>query len=212
PFHRNDNKREVQSHGQKTLASNRRRGVQGRALAQPAVAELSQSGFREDQVGVLSRNSRPGPNPGFWGKRVRTWPKGGGGRGGGCRGRCAVGVGDGGGDAAGFGPVITGSLLVSVLAGGAGGAAARLIGLGIPEDEPRCYEEEFKPGRTLVTVKADGRYDEAVAVIRRGGGYDRTTAAEAGAAGAPVGKTIEVHKEQLRARKRHVRPARCASA
>jgi uncharacterized protein (TIGR02271 family) len=115
-----------------------------------------------------------------------------------------------------IGPVIAGGLLASVLASAAGGAAAAgiigaLIGLGIPEEDARYYEEEFKAGRTLVTVKANGRYDEALAVIRRHGGYNRTTsetaiATEARATGVSSagGKTVKVHEEQLRASKRPV--------
>ena len=68
---------------------------------------------------------------------------------------------------------------------GAGGAAAgaaagslvgALIGLGVPEEEARYYEGEARSGRTLVTVRAEGRYDEASAITRRHGGYDRFTA------------------------------------
>jgi uncharacterized protein (TIGR02271 family) len=182
------------------------------ARAQAAVAELSRLGFREDQIGVLSRDSRKGGKSRVKGKKGSHIAEG-------AAAGVAAGAGVGAlwalGIAAGMlpaiGPVIAGGLLASVLASAAGGAAAAgiigaLIGLGIPEEDARYYEEEFKAGRTIVTVKANGRYDEAVAVIRRHGGYDRTTAAEACATdvAAAGGKTIKVHEEQLRARKRPV--------
>jgi hypothetical protein len=47
-----------------------------------------------------------------------------------------------------------------------------LIGLGIPEEEAHYYEEEFKHGRILVSVKAPGRYDEARSILQRWGAYD----------------------------------------
>jgi len=73
-----------------------------------------------------------------------------------------------------IGPVIAGGVLASVLASAAGGAAVAgivgaLIGMGVPEEEAAYYESEFRSGRTLVTVQADGRYDEVVALLRRHG-------------------------------------------
>ena len=58
-----------------------------------------------------------------------------------------------------------------------------LVGLGIPEEEAKYYETEVKGGRVLVTVKADGRYDEAYAILRRFGAYDVNTRRAAPAAG-----------------------------
>jgi uncharacterized protein (TIGR02271 family) len=102
-----------------------------------------------------------------------------------------------------IGPVIAGGLLASVLASAAGGAAVggilgALVGLGIPEEEAKYYEGEFRAGRTLVTVKADGRYDEARAILSRHGAYDvKSRGTAAGAAGG----TMEVREEQLHVRK-----------
>jgi len=50
-----------------------------------------------------------------------------------------------------------------------------LVGLGIPEDEAEFYEGEFKTGRTLVTVRHDGRFDEARTILARHGAYDLHT-------------------------------------
>jgi hypothetical protein len=72
----------------------------------------------------------------------------------------------------GIGPVFATGLLVGVLGGAAAGAAAggvlgTLIGLGIPEEKARHYEQEFLAGRTLVAVQAEGRGGEALVILRR---------------------------------------------
>ena len=43
--------------------------------------------------------------------------------------------------------------------------------MGIPEDEAEYYEGEVRSRRTLVTVRADGRYDDARAIMQRAGAY-----------------------------------------
>ena len=57
-----------------------------------------------------------------------------------------------------------------------GGLVGALIGLGIPEEEAHYYHGEFQAGRTLLTVRADGRRDEAAAILRRHGAYDINSA------------------------------------
>jgi hypothetical protein len=47
-----------------------------------------------------------------------------------------------------------------------------LVGIGVPKEEAEYYEGEFKSGRTIVTVRPEGRYDEAVEVLQRFGAYD----------------------------------------
>src|SRR2546430_6044130 len=86
-----------------------------------------------------------------------------------------------GGGARGLGRVNAGGLLMSVIAS-AGGAAAvgtilgALVGLGIPEHEAKYYEGEFHAGRTLVTVKAEGRAADAASILRSCGAYDMQSA------------------------------------
>jgi hypothetical protein len=150
-----------------------------RSQAQRAVSELRRANFREDQIGVLGRDDsapaadRPGES------RVAEGAAIGAATGAGVGALWALGI------AAnvlpGVGPVIAGGLLASVLASAAGTAVAggivgALIGLGIPEHEAKFYEGEFHAGRTLVTVKADGRYDEAFTILRNCGAYDIETA------------------------------------
>ena len=55
-----------------------------------------------------------------------------------------------------------------------------LIGLGIPREEAEFYEGEFRAGRTLVTVKTEGRGAEAQSILRRHGGYDISTRGQLG--------------------------------
>jgi hypothetical protein len=72
----------------------------------------------------------------------------------------------------GVGPVLTSGLLASALGGALTGLAGgdlvgALIGLEIPEEEARGYEREFHSGRTIVTVRAGERYDEAAAILQQ---------------------------------------------
>jgi hypothetical protein len=148
-----------------------------RLRAQKAVEELRRAGFWEDQVGVIARESddyRQVKSPEVGSK----WEEGavaGALTGASVGGLWALGIAAGMVPA--IGPVIAGGLLASVLASAAGGAAVAgivgaLIGLGIPEEEAEYYEAEFKAGRTIVTVRADGRNDEAWGILRRNGAYD----------------------------------------
>ena len=84
----------------------------------------------------------------------------------------------------GIGPIVSGGLLASALAGAAtgavaggvaGGVSGALVGLGIPEDEAKYYDQQFREGRTLMTVRADDRYSDASDIIRRRRGYDFET-------------------------------------
>lgn len=84
----------------------------------------------------------------------------------------------------GIGPVVSGGLLATALAGGAtgavaggvaGGVAGALVGLGVPEEEAKYYDQQFRDGRTLMTVRADERYTDAGDIVRRRKGYDYET-------------------------------------
>jgi hypothetical protein len=72
----------------------------------------------------------------------------------------------------GIGPVIAGGLLAgafeAAVTGATGGAIlGALIGLRIPEEEAQHYHREFHSGRTLVTVRVDGRYTDAMRILQR---------------------------------------------
>ena len=121
------------------------------------------------------------------------------------------------------GPAIAAGTLGVILSNAAAGAGiagliGALIGAGVPEHEAKYYHEEFEAGRTIVTVTADGRADEATAVLRRHGAYDmsaRGSSAAACTTGAATraatayavdrdAATIQVKEERLRAEKRPV--------
>jgi len=77
----------------------------------------------------------------------------------------------------GVGPFIAAGAFATALGGaaigaGVGAVAGALVGMGLPKEEAEYYEGEVKSGRTLVTVRADGRYDEAQRLLRQGGAYD----------------------------------------
>lgn len=202
-----------------------------RRQADAAINELRKAGFREDQIGVASRHTEGEAATTTTGEQGTKWETGaitgalaGAGLGG------LVGLGIMAGVIPVIGPVIAGGTLAVILANAAGGAAiggllGALTGAGIPEEEARYYQGEFEAGRTLVTVTADGRYDEAVAILRRHGAYDMQTAASrtsgttataaatarstsAGTATASRtvegGQTVQVKEEELQARKQPV--------
>jgi Heat induced stress protein YflT len=60
----------------------------------------------------------------------------------------------------------------AVLGAGVGAIAGALVGMGIPEEEAAYYEQEVRGGRTLVTVQAGSRLDEADDLLHRFGAYD----------------------------------------
>ena len=147
--------------------------------ADRAVNDLLQAGFRNDQIGVAGRHAEStthaavaGSDEGSHaGTGAVTGALAGAGLGG------LVGLGILAGIIPAIGPVIAGGTLAALLANAAGGAAigtlaGSLMGAGVPEDEAKYYHNEFEQGRIIVTVKADGRGDEATAILRRHGAYD----------------------------------------
>jgi uncharacterized protein (TIGR02271 family) len=144
-----------------------------RGDAQRAVSALRQTGFNENEIGLITQNkdgavtSQEGDgNNAAEGAAVGV----------------ATGLGVGAlwalGIAAGvlpaIGPAIAGGVFASILTSAAGGAAVgglvgALVGLGIPEEEAEFYESEVKAGRTIVTVKTDQRREEAIHILRNHG-------------------------------------------
>jgi uncharacterized protein (TIGR02271 family) len=182
--------------------------------AERAIDELHRLGFRDDQIGFAVRGE-----DGTAGATT-TAQEGGNVEEGALAGALA-GAGIGGIIAAaasllipGFGPVIAGGILATILGGAAIGATAggmlgALIGLGVPEEEARYYDNEFQQGRILVTVKADGRADEAHRVLSQHGAYDVENPETGAPAGTVAGasrvtdqdrESLELREEQLRAR------------
>jgi hypothetical protein len=154
-----------------------------RQQADRAVDELRRAGFRDDQIGVAMRYD----DEGFAGEDVGDSTG---------ESRAATGAATGAlaglglGALAGLGvlsgviPVIgpaiaagtLGIILTNAAAGaGIGGLVGALAGAGIPEDEAHFYQGEFESGRTIVTVQAEGRADEAMAILRRYDAYDMSS-------------------------------------
>lgn len=80
----------------------------------------------------------------------------------------------------GVGPIVAGGILAATLTGAAagaagGGVAGALVGMGIPDDEAKYYDEEFRQGKPILTLRDPARYDEAGDIVRRGGGWDYET-------------------------------------
>ena len=150
-----------------------------RSDAELAARDLREKGFKDDQIGYAWRDDE--------GKTHQEGNKAGE--------MAASGAGTGvvlggiiGAGAAllipGIGPVISGGLLATALAGAATGAVAggvaggvggALVGLGVPEAEAKYYGDQFKEGRTLMTVRADERYSDASDIVRKRRGFDFET-------------------------------------
>jgi hypothetical protein len=167
-----------------------------RIQAQRAIARLKSAGFTEKEIGVTSRDDETDRGVGDGHKETHAKE--------GAIAGVATGAGVGAlwglGILAGvlpaIGPAIAGGTLAAILSSAAAGAATAgvagaLIGLGIPEEEAKYYETEFKAGRTLVTVDAGARLQEAQAILVDSGGYDQRSASERrrGATAAGTGMT-----------------------
>jgi hypothetical protein len=154
-----------------------------RSAADQTVAELRAAGYRDEQIGLLTRDG--GGN---------TFKADGHGETNATEGAAvgaAVGAGAGGliglavmsGTIPVVGPVLALGALGTVLLNAAAGATlagltGALIGRGVPAAEVEFYEAELKLGRYLVTLDTGGRED-AHAVFAKHGGYDRATARSA---------------------------------
>jgi hypothetical protein len=146
--------------------------------AERAVDELERLGFRDDQIGFLTRDGdrREGDHDHDSGDDAGTGERAAKG--------AALGIGVGGLIGAlmamaipGIGPAVAGGILATALTGAAvggvtGSIAAALIRLDVPEEEARYYDSEFQAGRTLVTVRAETGNTEAQEVLRRYGATD----------------------------------------
>ncbi|MDB5349166.1 MAG: hypothetical protein JWN86_413 [Planctomycetota bacterium] len=200
-----------------------------RHQADKAVSELQKAGFRQDQIGVAMRQTDGATDASTTDVDNSHATSG-------AITGALTGLGLGAlaglGVLAGVIPVIgpaiaagTLGVILSNAAAGAGiaGLVGALIGAGVPENEAKYYHDEFEAGRVIVTVTANGRADEATAILRRFGAYDMstrgasatTTQGAAHSAGTAThaatgqtagrqGDTIQVKEERLHAEKRPV--------
>jgi hypothetical protein len=91
----------------------------------------------------------------------------------------------------GVGPVIAAGAFAAALGGaaigaGVGAIAGALIGMGVPEEHAKYYEGEARAGKTLVTVRANGRYADAQRILRDHDAYDVESRARPMATGNPT--------------------------
>lgn len=154
--------------------------------AQKAVAALQQAGYRNDQIGIVSRHSVEGtpfsgsdePQRG----RVQEGAVAGMAVGAGLSAVCGGmlwGVSALSGVVPGIGPVVVGGTLAILGSAAAAGAmAARLggalKGLGVTEDDAKFYESELKAGRTIITVQG-ANSEDAQQILRAHGAYEGET-------------------------------------
>ena len=171
-----------------------------RLQADRAVDELRRDGFRDDQIGVAMRYAAGDSATGDAGSAEETRA--------GTGAVAGVAAGLGLGALAGLGvlsgvipvigPAIAGGTLGVILSNaavgaGVGGLVGALAGAGVPEEEAHYYQGEFESGRTIVTVKPEGRADEAMAVMRRYGGYDMSTRPDySGTASGMANKPLDI--------------------
>lgn len=193
--------------------------------AEKAIDRLKNAGFSENQIGVAMRD-RAQQQELIEGTGTQaaegaaTGAIGGGVLGG------VIGLLAGVGALAipGVGPIIAGGALASTLAGAGIGAAAggligALMGMGVPEEDARHFDEGFRAGGTLVTVDAGSR-EEAARECLRETGADLGSASRSGQAStgqastmstgaAPAERsagssTVELREEELRIEKDQV--------
>ena len=162
-----------------TTTSNTIVGVfESPAAAQRAVNELRRAGIPDSQIGVVS-HSKDGADVVNDGNTKATE---------GAATGLAAGAGVGAlwglailsGLLPGIGPAIAGGTMGVLLSSAAAGAAAAgvggaLIGMGIPDDDAKYYENEFRSGRTIVTVHGGTNAARAQAILDSAGGYNRSS-------------------------------------
>jgi hypothetical protein len=143
-----------------------------RSHAEYAIEELQRSGFPADQISVLIPDAASGIEAPPHGEKTKAGEGAATGAAAGAALGGLVGVALVSAVIPGVGPVLTSGLLAAALGGtltglAGGGIVGALIGLEIPEEEARGYEREFHSGRTIVTVRAGERYDEAAAILQQ---------------------------------------------
>ena len=178
-----------------------------RSAANSAVTALEAAGFTHEQIGFVGHGDSAAHESGDGHAEAKGALAGAsrgsltGGAVGGILGALAALV------IPGIGPVIAGGMLAGIVAGAVaggtiGGLAGLLHGMGVPDHEATYYEGEFKGGKTIVTVRADERRQEAADIMRQLGAYD----ASARPTGGPISDTVDRVVESPVEESRPVRP------
>ena len=70
-----------------------------------------------------------------------------------------------------LGPAFAGGILVTVFSAALGAVTGGFLGvfaaMGVPEEQAYHYEQEFKAGRTIITVKTEDRQQDALDILYR---------------------------------------------
>jgi hypothetical protein len=150
----------------------------GRSEADLAIDDLGKAGFRNDQIGVVTRDIH-GKTVIEERRRAETHMAAGAAVG------AAAGAGIGGLVGLGIlegiipviGPAIAAGTLATILTNAAGGAAiaglaGALMAWGFPEEHAKYYDNEFLAGRIVLTVHAQDRCHRARTILEKHGGYN----------------------------------------
>ena len=123
-----------------------------RAQANRAIKALRSAGFRNSQIGVLARDETTNADQPGTEEKTATSASG------------PIGLGLISGMIPVTGPAFAAGTLGLALSGQAGiaGLSGALVGWGLPEGEVTHYQGEFKSGKIIVTVLAEGRDAKAV--------------------------------------------------
>lgn len=154
-----------------------------RTQAHQALQELRRAGFRDDQLGLMASGESDYGTKATDPSDTYAAEAGAAGMAAGAGVGALWGLGIAAGVLPAIGPAIAGGTLAAILSSAAAGAATAglagtLIGLGIPKEEAEYYESELRAGRIILTVQPEGRIAEAMAIVRRFGGYDASGRSE----------------------------------
>jgi hypothetical protein len=161
--------------------------------ADRALSDLRGAGFRDDEIGWATRHEEAPEGTNDVSDDVAK---------GATAGAVAGGILGTAGAAAGMalipgiGPFIAGGYLATLLTVGgasaaAGGVLGGLAGMFADKDEAKFYENEFKSGRPIMTVRAGERDREAQEIFHRSGGYDYASRRTTTTTETPVNGTSE---------------------
>src|SRR5688500_14057644 len=170
-----------------------------RSNAEAAIADLERAGFTSDQIGFASRGEMTTASRAGDSEVTTDTGAGSGALSGAMTGGVIGGVLGALASLAipGVGPVVAAGILGPILGGAAAGAGLGAVGgglvgglvtTGVSEEDARYYDEQFRSGRSLVTVKAGDRAAEARAIIRRHDGHDRSSDTGAGSTGTTAAR------------------------
>ena len=154
-----------------------------RSKADRAIDDLVKAGFRNNQIGVVTRDPQgrtvvttEGEAESHAASGAVTGVVAGAAIGG------VVGLGVLSGIIPVIGPAIAAGTLATILTNAAGGAviaglSGALIGWGVPEEHAKYYDGQLQAGRVVVTVHTDDRCDRARTILESHGGYNHESVA-----------------------------------